>query len=110
MASITIREAHIFTKRANIGGKPVKSKWWRGRYKLPGDLKCIDVSLKTADKEVAASKLRKIVSEAERECEGFIAPRIIFGTRCHGLAESRNGARCRVRTCDFLRVKQALYH
>ena len=24
--------------------------------------------------------------------------------------ESGNGARCRVRTCDFLRVKQALYH
>lgn len=24
--------------------------------------------------------------------------------------ESENGARCRVRTCDFLRVKQALYH
>lgn len=24
--------------------------------------------------------------------------------------ESANGARCRVRTCDFLRVKQALYH
>jgi len=22
----------------------------------------------------------------------------------------KNGARCRVRTCDFLRVKQALYH
>jgi len=21
-----------------------------------------------------------------------------------------DGARCRVRTCDFLRVKQALYH
>ncbi len=24
--------------------------------------------------------------------------------------ENENGARCRVRTCDFLRVKQALYH
>ena len=24
--------------------------------------------------------------------------------------EQADGARCRVRTCDFLRVKQALYH
>ena len=31
-------------------------------------------------------------------------------TLVNGSPESENGARCRVRTCDFLRVKQALYH
>ena len=31
-------------------------------------------------------------------------------TPVNGSPETENGARYRVRTCDFLRVKQALYH
>jgi len=38
---------------------------------------------------------------------GFRHDSAQLGTMGH---ENENGARCRVRTCDFLRVKQALYH
>jgi len=38
---------------------------------------------------------------------GFQHDSAQLGTMSH---ETGNGARCRVRTCDFLRVKQALYH
>ncbi len=39
--------------------------------------------------------------------EAISRDKSLVGTVCH---ESEETARCRVRTCDFLRVKQALYH
>ena len=69
--------SYLYQQKRKIGGKVVKSKAWRGRYRLPGDVKVNDVSLETTDKEVAASKLRRIVQELEREREGMIAPKAV---------------------------------
>src|ERR1035437_10141218 len=48
---------------------------WRGRYRLAGMPKPIEVPLRTADKQVAQTKLLNIVKEAEQERAGIIAPK-----------------------------------
>src|SRR5271167_3863654 len=48
---------------------------WRGRYRLAGMPKPIEVPLGTADKQVAQTKLLKLVKEAEQERAGIIAPK-----------------------------------
>ena len=52
---------YLYQQKRKIGGKIVKSEWWRGRYRLAGNVENTEVSLETKDKEVAASKLRRIV-------------------------------------------------
>jgi integrase len=66
---------YVYQNTRKVNGRKVRSKLWRGRYRLPGDCKETDVSLETTDKEVAKAKLRRIVSEAEREREGLLAPK-----------------------------------
>lgn len=47
----------------------------RGRYRLAGMPKPVEVPLKTTDKQVAQTKLLKLVKEAEQERAGIIAPK-----------------------------------
>ena len=49
----------------------------------------------------------KVDGAGTRMDTGFRHDSARLGTMSH---ETGDGARCRVRTCDFLRVKQALYH
>ena len=48
---------------------------WRGRYRLAGMPKPIEVSLRTSDRQVALTELLKIVKEAGQERAGIIAPK-----------------------------------
>jgi integrase len=50
---------------------------WRGRYKLPGMPKLIEVALGTTDKRVAEQRLEQIVREKQQEAAGIIAPRAL---------------------------------
>ena len=68
---------YLYQQKRKPGAKVVTSKLWRGRYKLPGDLKWRDVKLETTDKVVAGERLRRIVREAEHEREGFTLPKTI---------------------------------
>jgi integrase len=48
---------------------------WRARYRLNGQSKITDVSLRTSDKRVAEQRLRDLVSELEQESAGIIPPK-----------------------------------
>jgi integrase len=56
---------------------PHGGKIWRGRYRLSGDAKIMDVALHTKDKQVAEETLRKIVQEKEQERQGIIPPKAL---------------------------------
>jgi integrase len=77
---------HLYQHKRTVDGRTVRSKIWRGRYRLAEDAKLTDVGLETTDKEVAASKLRRLVSEAEKEREGLIAPKAMREAANHSFA------------------------
>jgi hypothetical protein len=127
----------VFRPKRRVNGKVRVARIYVGQFRLAGDVKATRVALGVIDKEVAKGKLRRIVREAEREREGLIPTKeqrdvstavpikdhgrvlLAAGEQTFSLSESASvgespevadGARCRIRTCDFLRVKQALYH
>ncbi len=69
--------AFVFKPKRRLKGKIVASRFYSGRYRLPGDSASITVALKTADKQVARAKLSKLVGDLEKEAAGLIAPKSI---------------------------------
>lgn len=70
-------KSFIYRRKRKKAGKTVLSRYWYGRYQLPGDAKETDLPLQVVDKQVADAKLKRIVRELEQEREGMIAPRAI---------------------------------
>jgi integrase len=68
---------YVFKPSRFVAGKRVRSDYYYGRYTLPPNPKPFQVPLNTPDKDIARKRLRDIVLEAQREKEGFIAPRTI---------------------------------
>jgi integrase len=58
-------------------GKHVVSRFYSGRYRLPGEPRSTTVPLGTTDKQVAEAKLKRLVDELERERAGLLAPKAI---------------------------------
>ena len=54
-----------------VGGKRVRSPYFRGRYSLGRGLKAVTVSLETPDRKVAKKRLRDIVVAKQRTMEGM---------------------------------------
>ena len=50
---------------------------WRGRYRLHNHTLRHDVSLETADKQVAEQKLKNLMREAEQEAAGILTPKTL---------------------------------
>jgi len=68
--------AYVFRpKRKDRNGKTVISRCYRSRYRLDGEYSITEVSLKTADKQVAKKRLTEIITEKQREQEGLIPPK-----------------------------------
>jgi hypothetical protein len=67
----------VFKPKRRIAGKSVTSPFYSGRFRLAGDKKPTEVRLRTRDKQVAESKLKKLVDELEQEREGLIAPKSV---------------------------------
>ncbi len=62
-------------RRRGADGTTKIGRLWRGRYKLAGDTRVIDIALRTTDRRVAEKRIAAIISEAEREREGILSPR-----------------------------------
>jgi integrase len=67
------RTAAAAGKKKN--GKVLVGRLYRGRYQLEEDSKSIEVPLKVTDKQVALSKMERLVREAQQERYGIIPPR-----------------------------------
>jgi len=75
-------------KRGQSNGKRSRSvENYRGKYKLPGMAKLIDVSLHTTDKRVAEKRLAEIVKERQQEASGIIAPKPLRDAATRPLTE-----------------------
>jgi integrase len=69
--------AHVYKpRRYDTDGKIILSRLYRGRIRLEGEYKVLDVGLKTTDKQVAEKMLADRIRELERERAGLIAPRL----------------------------------
>ena len=53
-------------------GKPLISRSYRGRYRVQGGGKIIDIPLHTTDKRVAQQRLEQIVRDKQMEAEGLV--------------------------------------
>jgi integrase len=73
-------QMHVFRRKRRINGKLVASRCYYGRYSLPTDSHQRTVALDTTDKQVALSKLRKIVEDAEREVAGVGVPKNLLAS------------------------------
>jgi integrase len=69
------RKCFVFKHKRRVKGKTVLSKWYYGRYRLPGDIRDTTIALRIADEQAAKAKLRRIVKELELEGEGLIPSR-----------------------------------
>ncbi len=84
------------------GGDPVRSSEnYRGRYRLPGEGRMTDITLRTTDKRTATQLLEKIVRERQQEAAGILAPRLMRESATKPLVEhlsdflaSRRGEGC----------------
>jgi integrase len=65
----------IFKPKRKKNGKILVGRLYRGRYRLEEDSKSIEVALKVTDKQVALSKMERLVREAQQERYGIIPPR-----------------------------------
>jgi integrase len=79
-------QEYVFKRKRRIGGKLVSSRCYYGHYTLPGDSRQRTVLLKTTDKQIAQSELRKIVQEAEREAAGVGVPKHLLASAQKALA------------------------
>jgi integrase len=64
----------VFRPSRMKDGKRVVARMYRGRYRLDPRERVKDVALHTNDKQVAEQRLRKIVQNEQRECDGLRAP------------------------------------
>ena len=64
----------VQTETANPAERLSVSACYSGRYRLSGEFQDTTIALGVSDKQVAESKLRKLVQELEREGEGLIPP------------------------------------
>jgi integrase len=62
----------VYKPKRKKNGKVVSGRLYRGRYKLEDDSLAIDVTLGVTDKQVAWTKMEKIVREAQQERYGII--------------------------------------
>ena len=65
----------IFKPKRRKNGKLLIGRLYRGRYKLEEDSKSVEVPLKVTDKQVALSKMERILREAQQERYGIIPSR-----------------------------------
>ena len=68
---------NIFKPKRKINGKTIKSRMYRGRFRLDGDYSITEVSLKTPDKKIADKRLNDIIIEKQKEREGIIPSKAI---------------------------------
>jgi len=61
-------------RRRTPGGKVEIQRTYRGRYRLNADTSVTDVTLDTADKQIAQARLAAIIQQKEREKAGLTAP------------------------------------
>lgn len=66
---------YVFKQSRLLNGKRVKSRIYSGRFRLPGQIGIVTVSLGTSDKQVAEQRLRAIIKEREQEAAGILAPK-----------------------------------
>lgn len=64
----------IFRPKRIKNGKPCVARSYRGRYRLDGQDKIVDVALYTTDKRVARQRLEQIVKEKQLEGTGALPP------------------------------------
>ncbi len=68
-------KCHVFKRKREVNGKLRVSEYYCGRYRLPDDVQDTEIALGTKDKQVAETKLRRIVGELERGREGMSIPK-----------------------------------
>ena len=92
----------VFRPKIKRKGKSgVRSEYYRGRYRLPGEVRWTEVALHVTDKEVALQELRKFVKQREREELGVGTPQAVREAAAKDLREhlarhiaNMRGARC----------------
>src|SRR5436305_1001639 len=80
-------------------GRRIIGRMYRGKYRLDPREKMKDVPLHTNDKQVAQQKLRKILEEEQRECDG------IFSTKRQ---RELSSATLQIHVEDFIADRRAL--
>ena len=85
---------------------------WRGRYKLAGQPKIIEIPLGIADRQSAEAKLNNIVRDLEREAAGIIPPKALRDAAQRELTEHLNdfladleAQHCSVKHLDNVRYR-----
>ena len=68
--------AYVYKPTRTRKGKKVSARLYRGRYRLDDDFAVIDVALNTADKEIANKRIRDLVTEAQKERDGILTPKM----------------------------------
>lgn len=67
--------AYVFKPRRKKDGKMEVARIYRGRYRLNGEGRLVELSLDTSDKQAAQKRLAEIIKEKELERAGIIAPK-----------------------------------
>lgn len=67
-------KAFVFLPGRKKNGVLVKSRLWRGRYRIDGMTHDVEVPLHTPDELVARKRLNDLIIRLQREKEGLIAP------------------------------------
>jgi len=67
--------ATIYRHRRRVDGEIITARTYRGRYRLDGESKIVEVPLKTSDKQAARIRLEQIIQEKERERAGILPPK-----------------------------------
>ena len=66
--------AYVYKPKRRANGKVETQHTYRGRYRLQGEFSVSDVTLDTADKQVAHTRLMALIQDKEREQAGLTAP------------------------------------
>lgn len=77
----------VFLPQRRKNGELVVGRLFRGRYRLDGDAKPVEVSLGTDNEKLAHEKLRAIVTTVQMERAGVIAPKIQRQTAMQDIAD-----------------------
>ena len=67
--------AFVYRHKKRVNGAVIKCAVYRGRYRVDGMPRPVDVSLRTTDKQVAMARLNKLVADVQQEGEGLIPQR-----------------------------------
>ena len=90
----------VFKPKRRKNGKLLVGRLYRGRYRLEEDSESIEAPLKVTDKQVAQSKMERLVREAQQERYGIIPPRSLSAAlttplAIHGIYRRASDARTR---------------